>query len=435
MSNHAEDTLYSSLTDVDALEVIAHEQLDLEIIPKGSADMRQVVAWAVDYFFESGQLKAPSRAALLATWAEVIDGAGVELLPEDEETDNIEWALADLKQRHVHSTFQLMMREAGQAVHEAAPDEKVQALAEQVVLMQDLSLRVQSRTDQREGVLGLQESLMRYEARARDGHQTLGLTFGLPIVDQHLYGVHPGELCVLAAPPACGKSYWQCWSALNEWRRGRRTVLFTLENSVEMTFDRLACLGSGVDARAYQRGLCAPPEKERVQAWVDQHGEEMRGVVEVIMPPEGSRTVQAMVRQAQSLGAVSLLVDQLTFVEHPDPARKPRHEVLRDIMHDLKTSISTGRHKMSCLLTHQINREGQKAAEKADRLEMYMLAEASEVERTADIVLGLYQSSEMRVAQQALLQVLKARREDTNAWDLVWRPAQGMVQALGEVSL
>lgn len=433
MSSRAEDVLFAGLTEVDSLEVIAREGLDLECVP--TEDMRQVVAWAVDRFFESGQTKAPSRAAMLSTWQEVIDGCKVELVAEDEELDNIEWALDDLKSRWVHKRFQDASKAAGRAMAEATAPERLEVLAEQVAHMQELSLRVQSRSDQREGVMGLRESLSRYEVRAQEGHRTLGLTFGLPMVDQHLFGIHPGELCVLAAPPATGKSFYHCFTVLNEWRKGRRTVLFTLENSVEMTFDRIACLGSGVDARAYQRGLCSPDEVDRVRAWVDQHGEDMRGVVEVIMPPEGARTVQAMVRQAQSLGAESLMIDQLTFVEHPSPGKKPRHEVLRDIMHDLKTSISTGRHKMSCLLTHQINREGQKAAEKADRLEMYMLAEASEVERTADQVLGLYQSGEMRVAQSALLQVLKARREDTNAWELIWRPASGIIQVTGEATL
>jgi replicative DNA helicase len=425
--------LFASLTDVDALEVVARDGLDPECIP--TEDMRQVVSWAVDRFFESGQTKAPSRAALLSTWSEVIDGAKVELVDEDEEVDNIEWALEDLRSRWVHKQFQVASKDAGRAMAEATPAERLEVLAEQVAILQDMSLRVQSHADRREGVQGIKESLVRYDDRALTGHRTIGLTFGLPMVDQHLFGVHPGELCVLAAPPATGKSFWHCFAALNEWRQGRRTVLFTLENSVEMTFDRMACLGSGVDARRYQRGLCTDEEVARVRAWVDQHGEDMQDVVEVIMPPEGARTVQAMVRQAQSLGGQSLLIDQLTFVEHPRPAGKARHEVLRDIMHELKTSISTGRHKMSCLLTHQINREGQKAAEKADRLEMYMLAEASEVERTADQVLGLYQSGEMRVSQQALLQVLKARREDTNAWDLIWRPAHGMIQVMGEAVL
>jgi hypothetical protein len=433
MTSRSEDVLFAGLTEVDSLEVIAREGLDLECVP--TEDMRQVVAWAVDRFFESGQAKAPSRAAMLSSWQEVIDGCKVELVAEDEELDNIEWALDDLKSRWVHKQFQDASKAAGRAMAEATPSERLEVLAEQVAHMQELSLRVQSRTDQREGVLGLQESLSRYEVRAQEGHQTVGLTFGLPLVDQHIFGIHPGELCVLAAPPKTGKSYFQGWALLNEWRRGRRTVMFTLENSVELTYDRLACLGARVDARSYRQGQCSADEVERVRSWVDSHGEEMRGVVQVLMPPQSGRTIQAMVRQAQTMGADSILIDQLTFVEHPSPGRKSRPEVIRDIVHDLKAEISTGRHKMSCLLTHQINREGQKAAEKAGVMDMTMLAEASEVERTADHVFGLLQTSEMRTGQQSLLQYMAGRVADLSAWDLIWRPAQGMVQVTGEATL
>lgn len=433
--SRALDCLYAGLTEVDGLEVIAREDIDLEIIPAEHAEMRQVVSWAVDRFFESGQLKAPSRAALLATWGEVIDGCGVELLAEDEEYDNVEWAIDDLRSRYVHHQFQQMMMDAGRAMAEAAPDQRVEVLAEQVAILQDLALQVQSRANQQEGLAGIRDSLARYRSRAQEGHQTLGMTFGLPPVDRHLYGIHPGELCVFAAGSATGKSWMQAATLLNEWRLGRKSVLYTLENSVEMTYDRIITLGSGVDARAYQRGELHPTEMGRLERWVDQHEEGMRDMVLVVMPPVGGRLASSMVRHAQTLGAESLLVDQLTFMEHSNPSRKAKHEVVGDIMHELKTMISSGRHRMSCLLTHQINREGIKAAEKTGQLEMTMLADSSETERTADQVLGLYQSSEMRLATRALLQVLKARREDLAAWDLVWRPANGMIQVTGEAVL
>ena len=85
-------------------------------------------------------------------------------------------------------------------------------------------------------------------------------------------------------------------------------------------------------------------------------------------------------------GPTVLIIDQLTFIEPPDERAAP-HIQIRDITHDLKTLISTGRDKMPCLLAHQINREGVKAADKVGYLEMYHLAEG--VRGRAHLRLGL----------------------------------------------
>jgi hypothetical protein len=74
-----------------------------------------------------------------------------------------------------------------------------------------------------------------------------------------------------------------------------------------------------------------------------------------------------------------------------------------------------------------------KAAQKAGFLEMHHLAEGSEVERTADWVFGLYQSSVHRQVHQALLQTLAARREDTASWELIWNVQEGLVDVAGRV--
>ncbi len=223
-------------------------------------------------------------------------------------------------------------------------------------------------------------------------------------------------------------------AVLTEWTRGRRGMLFTLENSVEMTIDRMICLHAKVDYRQWQRGTCTTDQMDRVLAAREEMAA-MIGDMIVVMPPVGRRTVDAMVREAGLRGADSITIDQLTFVESVGTAHKARHEVVRDIMHELKSSISTGNNKIPCLLAHQINREGIKAADKTGHLELFMLAESSEVERTADWVFGLYRSEEERRVDLAKLQVLASRREDINAWMMAYKPGEGTIETIREMEI
>ncbi len=437
MGSLAEDVVFLSLTDTDALETLVTVGLPMEAITEER--MRPVVEWAVEQYFVSGRTRAPSRQALIDTWGQVIEDARIELLPEDEDADTIEWAIDYLGSQWVHYKFQAWMREAGLGMASADVHDRVPTLAKVADQVFEISQSVQPRHMQIEAVEGFERSLQNYEARAAAGHVTRGITFGtgMETIDEHTFGIHPGELAVLAAGPKTGKSFMldrvakECW-----WRQNLTTVLITLENSVDMTMDRIACMHVGVDSRRYQRGLCLPEEVEKVRQFVnDELKSKDRPEFHIIMPEPGKRTMSSMVRHAQMLGVEALFIDQLTFVEHPDPGRKGRPEIIRDLMHELKSLISTGKQPIPTMIAHQINRAGMEAARKAGYLSMEHMAEGSEVERTVDWAFGLYQSGDARIAGEALLQVLAARREDINAWNLIWQPANGMVGTLGEVEI
>jgi hypothetical protein len=105
------------------------------------------------------------------------------------------------------------------------------------------------------------------------------------------------------------------------------------------------------------------------------------------------------------------------------------------MMHTLKAMVSTGRDRLPVLLAHQATREGLKLAQKLGRLELWHLAESSEVEKTADWVFALYQSQDQRKARLALLQTLAARREDLKHFLLQWEINTGTVIVRNEVEL
>lgn len=435
MTSRAEDIVFLSLNDTDALESLVSIGLPEECIPTES--MRPVVAWAVDRFFESGRTVAPTRAAMLDTWGTHIDDARVELLPEDEDADTIQWAVDWLKSQYVHHQFQTWLKVAGAEMAKADVPDRLATLAAQADTLFALSTAVQPRHMRVEIKEGLTQALRDYEAREVEGHQTRGIVFGTGMedLDAHTYGIHPGEVAVVAAGPKTGKSFFLDRVAKECWWRGDETVLFTLENSVKMTVDRIACMHLGINSRRWQRGECTEIEVAKVREFIHDVLPSREANLHVIMPEPGKRSMAAMVREAQMLGAKSVFIDQLTFVEHPDPGRKGRPEIIRDLMHDFKSLVSTGPEPLSGMLAHQVNREGMNSARKTGHLLMDHMAEGSEVERTADWVFGLYQSHDDRIAGEALFQVLAARREDTNAWKLVWQPSGGMVATIGETEI
>lgn len=432
MSTRPEVVLFSSLIDVERLEYLAREGIAPEVIP--NAAMREVVSWAIDYFFESGCKQAPSLEALQLEWGEVLEAEEILLEDAQDEYETIEWALAWLRSNYVHVQWQQWIKQASADMASSYTSDRLDVFAAHAAELGALLTKVRSRKSEAHGMEGIADSIRRYYERMEAQTSAHGLMLGLAHLDQHTFGIHPGELAIMAAGPKTGKSWLLALAALTEWIRGRRTVLFTLENSVEMTTDRIVCLHACVSYRRYQRGELDASERARVESSRDVLTA-LTGGMSIVMPEPRQRTVEAMVREARMRSADSIIIDQLTFVEAVDTRHKPRNEVLRDIMHDLKAEISTGRDKLSCLMAHQINREGVKSADKTGHLEMWMMADSSEVERTADWAFGLYRRPDDVIAEIARLQVLASRREELNAWMLAYNPGQGLISTVRSLAL
>jgi replicative DNA helicase len=298
-----------------------------------------------------------------------------------------------------------------------------------------LSQSLISRKNEMDGAEGLADAIKRYEERALEGQKFEGITFGLPEIDQHTMGIHPGELCVFAGTSGGGKSWLSVIVMLSEFERGRKCVLFTLENDVEMTFDRIACVYCKVDYEKWQRGECDEGAIIRVKAFLEKMEASDKKPI-IIQPDTTEATGAAMVRRAIIEDADSIIIDQLSHIEPVAGSKsRQRNEIVAEIVKDLYKLINNSSRKIPLLLLHQINRKGREEARKVGRFLMDHLGEATQVENAADFVFAIYQSPDHEIAEQAEIQQLKGRRvKKVKGWETTWRPAIGDVRVRREVA-
>jgi replicative DNA helicase len=421
MTALGEKTLLAHLTDDESIEALIREGLDDELIP--TEDFRPLYHWALDYYLKGGLRQAPSVEAILSVWDQVLEDNEIDLA--EPPGDTVEWAIEDLKSSWVFSQVSNFVKMFAQEARDAKGIERVEVVNDYATQLIRMTSKLESRSVAMDVRGGLSDRMLAYMDRASRPDEFRGMRFGLSEIDMHTYGIHPGELAIMAGGPKSGKSFALAWTALSEWRAGRSPVLFTLENSVDMTLDRIACLECGIDSRRWQRGECHTDEIDRIQDFFDR----MRNSsvpLWVMQPDLGRRSFEAMVADAKVREGDSLIIDQLTFVELDDP-RKQKHERIGDALHRLKGIISTGNNPMPCLLAHQVNREGVKAADKTGKLKMHHLAESAEVERTADWVFGLYASNDEKVAGLIKFEELASRRTELQSWMLNWIPSSGVI--------
>lgn len=425
MSRLAEVSLVQHLTTEPGMAYLVKEGIEGHLISDES--LREITGWAIGYYAQNGYRTAPSVAVMREVWGDLLDRKEVDL--DDEPEGSIEWAIGSLKDSYVYSQSSEWAKQFVMEVANAGPGERPDKLAQHTQKLLLISTALDSRIYRQGMAEGMDAVLRNFEDR-QGAAEIRGMRMGFDPIDAYTMGIHDGELAILAAGPKTGKSFYLAYAALKEWESGRNVMLFSLENSIEMTWERIGCMANGVSYSQWQSGQSSPEDVVRVREWRARADDS--GTFIVAKPPPGRRGFESMIGEARVHEIDSVFIDQLTFVEMPGGDRKAKTEKIGDALHNLKNQLTMGHKPIPCLLAHQINREGVKQADKVGYLEMYHLADSAEVERTADWVFGLYASRDQKLSFVANFQVLAARRAELKNWLMTWNVDAGTYRARHE---
>ncbi len=104
----------------------------------------------------------------------------------------------------------------------------------------------------------LEETYDRIAFRVDNPSDVVGIPTGYPEIDLPTNGLQRGDVFVLAARPAVGKSSLALNVAYRAARRGMRVLVFSLEMSREQVAQRLMAVHASIDLLSMRRGLREP---------------------------------------------------------------------------------------------------------------------------------------------------------------------------------
>lgn len=434
---HAEQILLGHLSDADSLDALAREGFLTEegqaVIP--TEWVRRMTAWALERFFKDGRAVAPSREAIMESWADVLERFEAQLPDAYVEIDTIGWVVEDLRSNYARIQAEQLGTDFANAIGSSDGPDRVGIFTDFADRFYLTAQSLVSHVNEADGFTGVNESLLRLMERVQSGHQNQGMHIGVDMIDQHTYGIHPGEICTCAAESGVGKSWLAGLACLKEWRRGRRAMLATLENDIEMTYDRLCCMACGIPYDDFQAGKVEEQQFKALFTLQDEmQNSPVRPLIAQIEPSQ--RTPSGIVRRAQLEGAQSLIVDQLSFVRVEKGSKTTqRNFQVVEIGQRFKELINESSFKIPLFLLVQINRDGVKMARKIGRYYKDHMQESSGIEQVADFLWALYQSEQMMLEGTVQFQCLKARRVVAKHFEAFWQPHMGVVRGLGEVDL
>jgi len=273
-----------------------------------------------------------------------------------------------------------------------------------------------------------QEVMTELEAAAR-GECTALFSTGYDDIDHILGGFRKGDLLLLGARPAMGKTSLLLNFAANAARQGQSSLIFSLEMSEDTLHRRLLTAHTGVSMLSLNSGRVHTndwPQLKKAAAdiaeapiWVDD------------TPSIAISDVRAKATQiTMSHGIDFILLDYAQLATTRQPGLK-RYQEVGEVAKGLKALAKEL--KVPVLAASQISREVDRRADKRPTLSD--LRESGDLEQHADVVMFIHRDKESQGWCDADIIIAKHRNGPLGTAKLLWQPDWVRFVAMAPASL
>jgi replicative DNA helicase len=235
----------------------------------------------------------------------------------------------------------------------------------------------------------LAESMDHIEALAGRNEEITGLPTGFTDLDRLLSGMQPGNLILIAARPAMGKSTLAMNIAQHVAQHADQpVVLFSLEMSWMEIVQRLICAESRVNTSNIRTGRMGEAEWRRVSQCVGRLAEAPLYIDDT--PSITMGEIRAKCRRLKSRGGLGLVVvDYIQLMQSPRRSENRVQEV-SDISRSLK--ILAKELEVPVVAVSQLSRQPEQSGggSKPRRPRLADLRESGALEQDADVVMFVY---------------------------------------------
>lgn len=261
------------------------------------------------------------------------------------------------------------------------------------------------------------ESMSMYERRKEnllDGRKT-GILTGIDKLDNTLLGLKGGQLVILAARPAMGKTAFALNIARTAAMSGHPTVIFSLEMSGVSLSDRMLIAHGDFNAAAFRKGALTDTEEANLSQSVDCLGE-----LPITVDDTSGLQIQQISSVAKNLqrkGKCELvIIDYLQLVRIKSENRNYSRE--QEVAETMKFAKGMAKSlNVPVVLLSQLSRKCEERQDKTPILSD--LRESGSIEQDADIVLMLHRPAYYdRSEEQGMGIVRVAKNRDGRTGDV-----------------
>lgn len=356
---------------------------------------RAVLGFATHYHGVNGI--APPREVLLTEF---------ESLDFDDPVASVEWIVSKLRERYQRNKVQQLILSAGKLT--ATPSEALAVLREGTSEIENSSISTQyvwGPGDHDYFIQRMQDKIIAGQYR--------GMSTGFKDIDDFTGGLKPGYLAGISARPKRQKTFFALQSFIAQAYQGNTPIFFTLENTEEEIWYRLACMVSGFPWDKMQRGEVMPGDWKMIVARMDEFDAVTKYYI--ARPPVGERKVSSLLLQADKVDANSIIVSQFKYIEPSKDYYKAENEKWASVVLDLKLAATKSGSERPIYIETQLNREAQSMTEMQDA-DLAQLGLTDMWGQACDIMFCIFQNRDLRASGVSEFGIIEARNSDKHSW-------------------
>ncbi len=234
-----------------------------------------------------------------------------------------------------------------------------------------------------------------------------GIRMGWESLDLCTQGMHAEELIYIVARQAVGKSWCIVIMAHHNWVNGERPILFTKEMAVHQISRRLDAKHSRLGYKRFRAGLLDTAEEMR---WRNDL-EKLKERQPLVVVGEGGGGVSRIVAKIKRYKATIAYIDGGYLIEDERGAKSQWERVMH-VARDLK--LAAKHLKIPIVVSFQFSKDASRTHGGPENIAY------SDISKEADVIIGMFQTEDQRLAQRMTIRILKQREGEQIEVELTW---------------
>lgn len=234
-----------------------------------------------------------------------------------------------------------------------------------------------------------------------------GLKVGLPNLDDMIGGLEGGDIIVIGARPAVGKSALVTQITTNLAEQGKKIGFYNLEMSDKQMYERFVASQSGLGLTRIRRAVKFLGDEEKRFKMANNALAERSNIV----ISTGAKTVSEIRSESRHMGFDVIVIDYLQLIRSDTFYRGNRVAEVGAISKAIKALAMEL--NIPIILLSQLNRasEGRETREPS----MSELRESGDIEQDASVIILLWNMSE-KIGQRKAVRSRKTDKERRERW-------------------
>lgn len=213
------------------------------------------------------------------------------------------------------------------------------------------------------------------------------LYLGFPKIDDMLGGLEGGDMIVIGARPAVGKSALVTQITSNLGNQGKRIGFYNLEMSDSQMYERFIVSESGIPLTRLRKAVrFLGDEQERF----DKANEKLEKAENIVITSVGAKSVSEIRSESRHMNYDIIIIDYLQLLKAENTYRGNRTAEVGEISRNLKSLAMEL--KIPIIALSQLNRTSEGRANKEPT--MSELREAGNIEQDASVIMLMWNLEE-----------------------------------------